>query len=133
MANGPGKNSEIPRLIEQLDSKKADERSQAVATLKSRGGEAFPALVAALASPSVKVRFAASQILMESKGEWKSLANENTVKALVGDLTCPDGFNRLMARRALTYLGKSTVPALTNSLESQDALRRWDPYPPLPR
>lgn len=126
MANGPSKNSEIPRLIEQLDSKKADERSQAVAALKSRGGAAFPALVAALASPSVKMRFAANQILMESKGEWKSLANENTVNALVGDLTCPDGFNRLTARRSLIYLGKMAVPALTRSLESPDGLRRWE-------
>ncbi len=127
MSNGPGQAAEeIRKLIEQLDSKQADQRSQAMAALKSKGEAAFPDLVEALANQSVKVRYGANQLLMDSKGDWKGLANDATVKALVADLTCPDGFNRLMARRSLAYLGRRAVPALTKSLESPEELRRWE-------
>jgi HEAT repeat protein len=124
--NPGGATDEIRGLIEQLDSERADERSKALAELKSRGRAAFPVLVEALGHRSVKVRYAANQLLMDSQGQWKSLATDNTVQSLVDDLTCPDGFNRLTARRALSYLGHIAVPALTESLQSPEELRRWE-------
>ena len=116
----------VQRLVQMLDSKQAQEREQAFNALRAAGQPVLPYLVDALANPSVRVRFAAGQILAESKADWGKLASERTVKALVADLTCPDGFNRLMARRALVYIGPPAVAELTRSLEHHEPLRRWE-------
>jgi HEAT repeat protein len=127
VSNGEEKTGDqIQELIGDLDNQDVAKRQNAFANLKALGEAAFPSLVQALTNPSVKVRFAADQLLIENRGDWRDLATPRTVRALVADLTCSDGFNRLMARRALAYLGKPAVSELTRSLESQEALRRWE-------
>ena len=113
-------------LVQKLDNKQLPARQEAFSALKAAGESALPYLVEALADPSVRVRFAAGQILAESKAGWARLATGRTVAALMADLTCPDGFNRLMARRALVHIGKPAVPYLTHSLENKEPLRRWE-------
>ena len=120
------KASQILQLISDLDSPQTAHRQEAAASLKSMADAAVPFLVEALAHPSLKVRFAAGQILADSQADWKGLANSRIIQALVSDLTCPDGFNRLMARRSLAYIGKSAVPELTLALQSKEALSRWE-------
>ncbi len=117
---------DLPNLIQKLDSKQMQERQQAFGALKAAGESALPYLVEALADPRTRVRFAAGQILAESKLGWARLATGRTVAALLADLTCPDGFNRLMARRGLVHIGKPAVPFLTRSLEDKEPLRRWE-------
>jgi HEAT repeat protein len=128
MSNDPGEKltGQIQQLIGDLESKKGDQQQKAVDALKSMGKAAVPALVEALVNPSVKVRFAAGQILADSRADWKGLANPRIIQSLVSDLICPDGFNRLVARRSLAYIGNAAVPDLTQALKSQANLARWE-------
>jgi HEAT repeat protein len=128
MSNKPDEKTsdQIQELIKALENKDADQRQRAVAKLMSFGEAAAAYLVEALANPSLQVRFSAGQILIEGKSDWRDLANSRIIRSLVSDLICPDGFNRLMARRLLSYIGKAAVPTLTPALQDKEGLLRWE-------
>jgi HEAT repeat protein len=125
-ANVAAEPGEIQSLIRDLGEKDSGACRSAYQVLLKIGGQAVPALVEALTSPTDKVRWQAIKLLGAINIDWIPYVSERTIKALTTDLGSSNGFERQRARQALIRIGNKAVGTLIPLLSAKGEIKRWE-------